>query len=126
MSRISSKNTLPERRVRQAAHSLGLRFRLHRSDLPGTPDVIFPKYRIALFVHGCFRHRHPGCSRASVPATNTEKWQEKFKQNVDRDAAKAVALANLGWQTEIIWECETKSEETLKRRLKSIFGRLTL
>lgn len=108
MSRIRGKHTNPELRVRKAAHGLGLRFRLHRSDLPGKPDLVFPKYRLALFVHGCFWHRHPCCSKASIPKTRTAYWQEKFNANVTRDAEVASQLNALGWHVVKIWECETK------------------
>lgn len=122
MSKVKSKNTLPELRVRKAAHALGLRFRLHRSDLPGSPDLIFPKHRVAVFVHGCFWHRHPGCPRASMPSTEVGKWQAKFKRNQERDAQNISQLSMLGWRPEIIWECETRSKENLARRLKIIFS----
>lgn len=121
MSRVKSKNTSPEICVRKLAHSLGLRFRLHRNDLPGTPDLVFPKYRIALFVHGCFWHRHPGCKKASTPKTDVQNWEAKFRRNVERDEENFSDLRALGWSVEIIWECETKSIELLKDRLTSIF-----
>src|SRR5262245_46292388 len=85
MSRVKGKNTTPEMRVRKAAHGLGLRFRLHRKDLPGKPDIVFPKYRVAVFVHGCFWHRHKSCPKASMPKSNTSFWKHKFDQNVKRD-----------------------------------------
>jgi DNA mismatch endonuclease (patch repair protein) len=122
MSRVGSKNTSPEIRVRRAAHALGLRFRLHRKNLPGTPDLIFPKYRVAIFVHGCFWHRHQGCSKASMPKTGISMWQAKFERNVERDAENISKLTMLGWRVEIIWECETKSSELMKQRLMSIFS----
>jgi len=122
MSRVGSKNTSPEIRVRRSAHALGLRFRLHRKDLPGTPDLIFPKYRVAIFVHGCFWHRHQGCSKASMPKTDVSMWQAKFERNVERDEENISKLTMLGWRVEIIWECETKSAELMKQRLMSIFS----
>src|SRR4051812_31445578 len=97
MSRVASKNTSAERRVRSAVHRLGLRFRLHRNNLPGTPDIVFPKHKVALFVHGCFWHRHQGCSKASTPKSRIEYWQEKFDRNVERDAAIKARLEQLGW-----------------------------
>lgn len=122
MSRVKSKDTTPELRVRKVAHALGLRFRLHRSDLPGRPDLVFPKYRTVIFVHGCFWHRHPGCSKASTPKTSTEMWQAKFKRNVERDAENIAQLSGLGWRTAVIWECETKSPDLLAHQIKSIFA----
>lgn len=121
MSRVRSKDTSPELRVRRLAHALGLRFRLYRRDLPGTPDLVFPGRRIALFVHGCFWHRHAGCAKASVPKSAVEMWQSKFKRNVERDSANIAKLSSMGWRTEVIWECETKSPDRLLERLTSIF-----
>ena len=118
MSRVGGKNTTPELRVRKAAHAQGLRFRLHRKDLPGKPDLVFPKRRMVLFVHGCFWHRHPGCRKASNPSTRTEYWNEKFETNVARDSRVVTELEALGWHVAVIWECETKDPETLKRILR--------
>ena len=115
MSRVRSKNTSPELRVRRAAHALGLRFRLHRKDLPGCPDLVFPKYRVALFVHGCFWHRHPGCTKASMPKSHAEFWQAKFDANVARDVRLASELDTQGWRVVTIWECETKAADALER-----------
>jgi DNA mismatch endonuclease (patch repair protein) len=108
-------------RVRHTAHALGLRFRLHRKDLPGTPDLVFPKYRVAIFVHGCFWHRHRGCSKASSPKSRTEYWQAKFDANMRRDALSVERLKALGWHVETIWECETKDCAALTSRLESTF-----
>ena len=121
MSRVRSKNTSPEMRVRRAAHALGLRFRLHRKELPGKPDLVFPKYRIALFVHGCFWHRHPGCTKSSTPKSRTAYWQAKFDANVDRDARVARELETLGWNARTIWECETKVGRDLVASLRRMF-----
>jgi DNA mismatch endonuclease (patch repair protein) len=122
MSRVPSKNTGAEMRVRSAAHRRKLRFRIHCKELPGTPDLVFPRWRIAIFVHGCFWHRHPGCKKASVPKSRQEFWREKFNRNVLRDTENAKALCARGWQTKIIWECETKSPELLTARLDEIFS----
>lgn len=111
MARVRSKNTAPELAVRKISHGLGYRFRLHRADLPGRPDIVFPRHRLVVFVHGCFWHRHPNCSRATTPATNTAKWQEKFERNVLRDSRSASELATLGWDVLVIWECETRSSD---------------
>lgn len=121
MSRVKGKDTLPEVRVRKAAHAKGLRFRLHRKDLPGTPDLVFPKYKTVIFVHGCFWHRHLGCSKASIPKTRTDFWQDKFKTNVARDKSNVDELTDAGWQVFTIWECETKCSDVVALRLKEIF-----
>ena len=122
MSRVRAKDTLAEMRVRQITHSLGLRYRLHRSDLPATPDLVFPKHRVAIFVHGCFWHRHPGCKKATTSKSRVRFWQEKFNRNVTRDQQAIQDLQELGWRVAIIWECETKVEETVLRRLREVFG----
>jgi len=113
MARIKGRNTGPELRVRKVAHALGLRFRLNRNDLPGKPDVVFPKFRIALFVHGCFWHQHTGCRRASKPKSNTDYWEAKLRRNVERDARTLLALTKQGWRMVVIWECETSDSERL-------------
>jgi DNA mismatch endonuclease (patch repair protein) len=120
MSRVASRNTAPEMQVRRAAHALGLRYRLHRADLPGTPDLVFPKHHLAVFVHGCFWHRHPGCSKASSPKSRVEFWQAKFEANVARDARAAEQLRHQGWIVVTIWECETKQLPAISDRLRSI------
>lgn len=120
MSRVKGKNTTPEIRVRRLAHATGLRFRLHRRDLPGKPDIIFPRYKVALFVHGCFWHRHPGCKKASSPKTRQEFWTQKFEKNIARDQRNVRDLENAGWSTLVVWECETKSEDRLRELFKEI------
>lgn len=121
MSRVASKHTSPEMRVRRAAHALGLRFRLHRKGLPGKPDLVFPKHRVALFVHGCFWHRHPGCPKSSSPKSRTEYWQTKFDDNVARDARAQEQLRALGWRVAIIWGCTTIDAAELQAILLAIF-----
>lgn len=113
MSRVKGKHTGPEMIVRRAAHALGLRFRLHRKDLPGRPDLVFPCHKVALFVHGCFWHRHPGCRLASMPKSRIEYWQAKFDANVARDSAAEQALGDAGWRVVTIWECEMRKEDDL-------------
>ena len=120
MSRVRSRNTEPERAVRRAAFALGFRFRLHRRDLPGTPDLVFPKYNMVILVHGCFWHQHEGCKRAAIPTTRAEFWKKKLLNNVARDRAAVAALTVQGWRVEIIWECETRNGELLRRRLRDI------
>jgi DNA mismatch endonuclease (patch repair protein) len=109
MSRIRSRDTKPEIRVRAALHRAGFRFRLHRRDLPGRPDIVLPKYKTAIFVHGCFWHRHAGCKNATTPSTNREFWQRKFLQNQRRDLSNVEKLRELGWDVRVIWECEMAS-----------------
>ncbi|MES0171904.1 DNA mismatch endonuclease Vsr [Mesorhizobium sp. M0006] len=121
MARIRSKNTQPEMIVRRALHSLGKRFRVHRTDLPGSPDIVLPRHRIVVFVHGCFWHRHPGCRLSSVPKTRVNFWTEKFELNVQRDVRKAAALQALGWRVVTVWECETRHRESLILSLEGIF-----
>ncbi|WP_433942593.1 very short patch repair endonuclease [Brevundimonas diminuta] len=122
MSRVRSKNTLPELRVRKAAHGLGYRFRLHRRDLPGSPDLCFPAWRTVIFVHGCFWHQHEGCSRAGRPKTRPEFWDAKLDRNIRRDADAVARLEADGWNVGIIWECETNSRPDLEARLTGILG----
>jgi DNA mismatch endonuclease (patch repair protein) len=122
MSRIRSRDTLPEIAVRQAAHALGLRFRLYRRDLPGCPDLVFPRRKLALFVHGCYWHQHPGCRRASRPKSRPDYWLPKLARNVARDASATAQLAALGWQTAVIWECQATDRPELERRLLALIA----
>ena len=108
MSKVRSKDTKPEMEVRRALHRAGFRFRLHRSDLPGKPDLVLPRYGLALFVHGCFWHRH-GCKRTSMPATNREFWAEKFRRTLERDRKALKELKESGWETAVIWECQLET-----------------
>ena len=121
MARVRSKDTKPEMAVRRACHALGLRFRLHRKELPGSPDLIFPRWNVVLFVHGCFWHRHAHCSRASMPASNVEFWRTKFRRNERRDQAAAKALGQLGWRVHVVWECEASKSEVLREKLAHAF-----
>lgn len=121
MRLIKSKDTVPEKKVRSVAHRLGLRFRLHRNDLPGAPDILFPSRKTALFVHGCFWHRHEGCPRATTPKTNNNYWNRKFMRNVERDNENRKKLEEKGWRVLVIWECETKSEKTIESFLAKHF-----
>lgn len=118
MAQVKSKNTTPEIVVRRAAHSMGLRFRLHREDLPGRPDLIFPKWRAVVFVNGCFWHSHEGCSRARVPRSNNVYWTRKLDRNVQRDRDNTRSLRKAGWRVIVIWECETKDPQKLARILR--------
>lgn len=122
MRAVPQKNSKPEMIVRRALHHLGYRFRLHRRDLPGTPDIVLPRHRVAIFVHGCFWHRHPGCRLASTPRTRTEFWQSKFDRNVERDTMATQALQKLGWRVLVIWECETRDIARLTDMLAQVLG----
>lgn len=108
MSGIRSKDTKPEMTVRRYLHAKGFRYRLHARDLPGSPDLVLPKYRVAILVHGCFWHRHAGCRFATTPASNIERWSIKFQANIDRDAKKLASLQAAGWRVIIVWECELR------------------
>lgn len=110
MSGIQSKNTKPEMLVRQYLHAQGFRYRLHTRELPGAPDLVLPKYRVVIFVHGCFWHRHAGCRFATHPASNIERWKTKFQSNLERDAKNVAALQATGWCVLVVWECELKRE----------------
>jgi DNA mismatch endonuclease (patch repair protein) len=105
MSAVRSKNTTPELRLRRALHARGLRFRLHRRGLPGSPDIVLPRFHACVFVHGCFWHRHPGCPRTTTPATRAEYWAPKVARNVDRDRSAIAELRALGWRIAVVWEC---------------------
>ncbi|MBY3245161.1 DNA mismatch endonuclease Vsr [Rhizobium laguerreae] len=116
MSRVRSRDTKPELIVRQIAHGLGYRFRLHRRDLPGTPDIVFPSRRKVIFVHGCFWHRHPdsACKLARMPKSRLDFWVKKLENNKNRDGINIARLHDLGWETLVIWECQTRAQKTLQ------------
>ena len=117
MSAIKSKNTKPEIKVRKVLHSMGYRFRLHRKDLPGSPDIVLPKYKTVIFVHGCFWHRHQNCKYASTPKTRQEFWNKKFNENINRDKINQENLSSKGWKIIIVWECEIKDKDFDLNRL---------
>ena len=122
MSKIKSKDTKPELKVRKILYKLGYRFRLHRKDLPGKPDIVLPKYRTAIFVNGCFWHRHENCIEASRPKSNSEYWENKLDKNVERDLKKYQLLREDNWKVIVFWECELEGNEEeivsiVKRRL---------
>lgn len=122
MRAVKRAHTAPEMIVRQELHALGLRFRLHRRDLPGSPDIVLPRLRTVIFVHGCFWHRHSDCRYATTPKTRQEYWLPKFAANIERDARKEAQLQALGWRVLLVWECETKRREELTLRLRREFG----
>lgn len=117
MSRIRSVNTGPELVVRRFVHGLGYRFRLHRRDLPGCPDLVFPGRHKVIFVHGCFWHRHQGCALARIPKSRVEFWREKLEGNARRDSRNERALRQIGWGVMTIWECQTRDLARLATRI---------
>lgn len=123
MASVRGKDTKPEMVVRRLSHAFGYRFRLHRQDLPGTPDLVFPRLGLVLFVHGCFFHRHEGCRLTTTPVSNWDFWQRKFMANVKRDRRVSAQLRALGWRVNIVWECETKNPEVLRQRLSLMLRR---
>lgn len=122
MARVRQKGTEPELMVRRCLHHLGLRFRLHRKDLPGTPDIVLPKHRKVVFVHGCFWHRHPGCVKSTTPKTRTGFWMDKFRSNIRRDRCNMRKLRESGWESFVVWECETSDSQKLKEKLTRMFS----
>jgi len=118
MAAVRPVDTKPEFIVRRLVHGMGYRYRLHRRDLPGTPDLVFPARRAVVFVHGCFWHRHEGCALARIPKSRVEFWTRKLEGNRERDARELKELRAAGWRVLIIWECELKNPKTLARRLR--------
>ena len=124
MSRVRGCDTKPEMLVRRLAHGMGYRYRLHRRDLPGSPDLVFPSRQKVIFVHGCFWHRHldPDCKLARLPKSKLDFWGPKLETNRERDERNLALLAELGWDVLIIWECQTKNREELKARIGEFLG----
>ena len=117
MRRIRKTDTKPELVVRRATHRLGYRFRLHSKDLPGTPDLVFPRLRKIIFVHGCFWHQHEGCKLARMPKSRLDYWQPKLLRNRQRDEVALAALRKAGWSVRVIWECEVADEQSVASRV---------
>ena len=117
MRNIRSNDTKPEKIVRSLLHRAGFRYRLHRRDLPGKPDIVFPSRRKVIYVHGCYWHQHPGYRRCTQPTSNREYWLPKLQRNVERDAENIIALDKLGWSALIVWECQVKDTEALLPRI---------
>lgn len=117
MRSVKTENTGPELVVRRLVHSMGYRFRLHRKDLPGRPDIVLPKYRKVIFVHGCFWHLH-GCPKGQLPKSRLEYWKPKLEANVKRDRTKEEQLSQLGWNVCTVWQCETRDLDALAKKLR--------
>lgn len=122
MANVRSADTKPELIVRRTAHALGYRYRLHVRSLPGSPDLVFSRKKKIVFVHGCFWHRHEGCSRTTFPKTRADYWNAKFLANVARDAAQATVLRGLGWSVLTIWECETRNRFLLQQMISNFLS----
>ncbi len=118
MAKVRGENTSPERLVRSLVHRMGYRFRLHRKDLPGKPDIVLPRHKKIIFIHGCFWHQHEGCPHAARPTSNTEYWNKKLDRNMIRDREHLQKLEYLGWNVLIVWECETRDHDKLLEKLK--------
>jgi DNA mismatch endonuclease (patch repair protein) len=125
MRRVHSTDTTPERKVRTLLHGLGYRFRLHRKDLPGKPDIVLPKRRAVVFVHGCFWHRHQDCPRASTPMSRQEYWLPKFRRTIERDIKNQEELRKSGWNVVVVWECEIRDLEKLRERMSELISKYT-
>ena len=123
MRRIRSKDTNPELDLRSLIHRLGYRFRLHRKDLPGRPDIVFPGVRKVIFMHGCFWHQHPSCREGRIPGSRVDYWRPKLARNLIRDAANQGRLEEQGWKVLVIWECELKDIAAVKKTVKQFLGR---
>jgi DNA mismatch endonuclease (patch repair protein) len=118
MRRIRSRDTSPEVAVRSMIHRMGFRFRLHRKDLPGCPDIVFPGLQKIIFVHGCFWHQHAACGEGRLPKSRQDYWEPKLKRNKDRDVQNRAELRKLGWRTLAVWECELKRSDRLEKKLR--------
>ena len=124
MSKIRSKNTKPEILLRSLLHQKGLRFRIHRKDLPGKPDIVFPSQRVAIFVNGCFWHFHKNCNEGRIPSTNSKFWKNKLEKNIEKDAKVLKELILLGWNVIIVWECEIeKTPSVIVQKILKALGR---
>jgi DNA mismatch endonuclease (patch repair protein) len=119
MARVRDRNTGPELTVRRLLHRMGYRFRLHRKDLPGRPDIVLPRYRSVIFVHGCFWHGHSGCRAAARPTSNAEFWNRKLDSNIQRDQAVRQELTGQKWNVLVVWECELREIQALEERLRA-------
>jgi len=119
MSAVKQKNTGPEILVRQCLHRMGFRFRLHVNSMPGKPDIVLPKYRVVVFVHGCFWHGHPECSKSRRPSGNADYWNAKLDRNIERDANTLAEVRARGWDCLVVWQCELRNQEELAGKLQA-------
>ena len=122
MARVKGKDTTPEMRVRRLVHGMGYRYRLHRSDLPGTPDLVFPSRRKVIFIHGCFWHRHPNCRLARLPKSKREFWESKLEQNRKRDLLNQDKIHQMGWYFLITWECMLDDMNKVDIKIREFLG----
>lgn len=122
MRGVKPADTKPELAVRRRLHKMGFRFRLHRRDLPGRPDVVLPRYRLAIFVNGCFWHQHAKCKEGRLPTSNEHYWTPKLRRNVERDLEKTLELEQLGWRVAVVWECETRDQALLEAAVRTAVG----
>ena len=120
MRKVRGRDTKPEILVRQTLHRAGFRFRIHRRDLPGRPDIVLPKYHAAIFVHGCFWHGHPSCPHAARPMSNVDYWRRKLDRNIERDASNMAALRQAGWHVIVLWECEIRTHAQAEEMLNGV------
>jgi len=120
MGQIRSKNTKPEKILRSALFKAGYRFRVHKVGLPGKPDIVLPKYKTVIFVHGCFWHYHKNCPEGRIPKSNSEFWEKKLLKNIDRDNKNVHDLEKLGWNVTVIWECELKNDKAISNRIEQL------
>src|SRR5665647_1875389 len=125
MSMIKGKNTKPELLVRQFLHANGYRYKLHDKSLPGKPDIVLPKYKTIIFIHGCFWHGHEGCKKSALPTTNIEFWKGKIAKNIERDKLNISNLHNKGWKVIIVWQCELKNAAIIDNRLIKLTSEIT-
>lgn len=121
MASVKNRNTTPEVKLRKELHEIGLRYRLHAPDLPGTPDIVFPRFKAVVFVHGCFWHGH-SCNRGALPATNTEFWRVKIGRNQIRDVEACRKLESVGWRSLVVWECSLRNRGEVERTALSVKG----
>ena len=123
MARVKNRNTTPEKLVRRLLHQMGYRFRLHRKDLPGSPDIVLPRHKTAIFVHGCFWHGHESCRRGARPTGNRQFWNAKIDRNIERDTLATCLLEEAGWTSLSVWQCEIKDTMALQNRLLAYLER---
>ena len=125
MSRVKGENTKPEIKVRSLVHAMGFRYRLHRKNLPGKPDLVFPRHKKIIFVHGCFWHQHEGCRSAARPTSNITYWNKKLERTIERDKENILSLVQAGWKVLVIWECEISNTDNLLCTLENFFIKST-